>query len=229
VFRAASIRAAEAAKVIENAQRDINIAFMNEITRIFSKLDISIWDVLEAAGTKWNFLKFQPGLVGGHCIGVDPYYLSYRAQQLGLEPNVILSGRSINDGMGAWVADQLHEKLGRAGKTLIMGLAFKENVPDLRNSRVIDVIRRLEQHGHEITVHDPLADAAEAQHEYGIALDGDALKGSYDLVLVAVPHESYAALSDDQLSAMVVDGGLFADLKNLYARRALTGVTRWTL
>ncbi|HEX8583714.1 MAG TPA: nucleotide sugar dehydrogenase [Allosphingosinicella sp.] len=229
VFRAASIRAAEAAKVIENAQRDINIAFMNEITRIFSKLDISIWDVLEAAGTKWNFLKFQPGLVGGHCIGVDPYYLSYRAQQLGLEPNVILSGRSINDGMGAWVADQLHEKLGRAGKALIMGLAFKENVPDLRNSRVIDVIRRLEQHGHQITVHDPLADAAEAQHEYGIALDAEALKGSYDLVLVAVPHETYAALSDDQLSAMVVDGGLFADLKNLYARRALAGVTRWTL
>ncbi|HEY0086723.1 MAG TPA: nucleotide sugar dehydrogenase [Allosphingosinicella sp.] len=229
VFRAASIRAAEAAKVIENAQRDINIAFMNEITRIFSKLDISIWDVLEAAGTKWNFLKFQPGLVGGHCIGVDPYYLSYRAQQLGLEPNVILSGRSINDGMGAWVADQLHEKLGRAGKALIMGLAFKENVPDLRNSRVIDVIRRLEQHGHEITVHDPLADGAEAQHEYGIALDAEALKGSYDLVLVAVPHETYAALSDDQLSAMVAEGGLFADLKNLYARRALTGVTRWTL
>jgi UDP-N-acetyl-D-galactosamine dehydrogenase len=229
VFRAASIRAAEAAKVIENAQRDINIAFMNEITRIFSKLDISIWDVLEAAGTKWNFLKFQPGLVGGHCIGVDPYYLSYRAQQLGLEPNVILSGRSINDGMGAWVADQLHEKLGRAGKTLIMGLAFKENVPDLRNSRVIDVIRRLEQHGHQIVVHDPLADAGEAQHEYGIALDAEALKGSYDLVLVAVPHETYAALSDDQLSAIVVDGGLFADLKNLYARRALAGVTRWTL
>jgi len=229
VFRAASIRAAEAAKVIENAQRDINIAFMNEITRIFSKLDISIWDVLEAAGTKWNFLKFQPGLVGGHCIGVDPYYLSYRAQQLGLEPNVILSGRSINDGMGAWVADQLHEKLGRAGKTLIMGLAFKENVPDLRNSRVIDVIRRLEQHGHEIVVHDPLADAAEARHEYGIDLAADGLDGQYDLVMVAVPHESYAALSDDQLTGMVAEGGLFADLKNLYARRGLTGVTRWTL
>jgi UDP-N-acetyl-D-galactosamine dehydrogenase len=229
VFRAASIRAAEAAKVIENAQRDINIAFMNEITRIFSKLDISIWDVLEAAGTKWNFLKFQPGLVGGHCIGVDPYYLSYRAQQLGIQPNVILSGRSINDGMGAWVADQLHTRLGRSGKTLIMGLAFKENVPDLRNSRVIDVIRRLQDHGHQIVVHDPLADAGEAQHEYGIALEGGALDGKYDMVVVAVPHEAYDALSDDQLSGMLTDGGLLADLKNLYARRPLAGVNRWTL
>jgi UDP-N-acetyl-D-glucosamine/UDP-N-acetyl-D-galactosamine dehydrogenase len=229
VFRAASIKAAEAAKVIENAQRDINIAFMNEITRIFSKLDISIWDVLEAAGTKWNFLKFQPGLVGGHCIGVDPYYLSFRAQQLGIQPNVILSGRSINDGMGAWVADQLHSRLGRSGRTLIMGLAFKENVPDLRNSRVIDVIRRLQDHGHEIVVHDPLADAGEAQHEYGIGLDGAALDGKYDMVVVAVPHEAYDALSDDQLSGMLIDGGLLADLKNLYARRPLAGVNRWTL
>jgi UDP-N-acetyl-D-galactosamine dehydrogenase len=229
VFRAASIRAAEAAKVIENAQRDINIAFMNEITRIFSKLDISIWDVLEAAGTKWNFLKFQPGLVGGHCIGVDPYYLSFRAQQLGIQPNVILSGRSINDGMGAWVADQLHTRLGRSGKTLIMGLAFKENVPDLRNSRVIDVIRRLQEHGHQIVVHDPLADAGEAQHEYGIGLDAEALGGTYDMVVVAVPHEAYDALSDDQLSGMLAEGGLLADLKNLYARRPLAGVNRWTL
>ncbi|HEX9953998.1 MAG TPA: nucleotide sugar dehydrogenase [Allosphingosinicella sp.] len=229
VFRAASIKAAEAAKVIENAQRDINIAFMNEITRIFSKLDISIWDVLEAAGTKWNFLKFQPGLVGGHCIGVDPYYLSYRAQQLGIEPNVILSGRSINDGMGAWVADELHARTGGPGKALVMGLAFKENVPDLRNSRVIDVIRRLEQHGHEITMHDPLVDAGEAQHEYGIELSANAFEGEYDLVVVAVAHDAYAALSDDQLSGMLKQGGLLADLKNQYARRPLTGVKRWTL
>ncbi|HZG09376.1 MAG TPA: nucleotide sugar dehydrogenase [Allosphingosinicella sp.] len=229
VFRAASIRAAEAAKVIENAQRDINIAFMNEITRIFSKLDISIWDVLEAAGTKWNFLKFQPGLVGGHCIGVDPYYLSFRAQQLGLEPNVILSGRSINDGMGAWVAEELHAKLGRVGRVLVMGLAFKENVPDLRNSRVIDVIRRLQAFGHEIVVHDPLADTVEAQHEYGIDLVPDALGGQYDLVFVAVPHAAYAAITDEQLAAMVSEGGLLADLKNLYARRTLAGVARWSL
>jgi UDP-N-acetyl-D-galactosamine dehydrogenase len=228
VFRAASIKAAEAAKVIENAQRDINIAFMNEITQIFSKLDISIWDVLEAAGTKWNFLKFQPGLVGGHCIGIDPYYLSYRAQQLDIEPNVILSGRSINDSMGGWVADQLHARRGRAGTALILGLAFKENVPDLRNSRVIDVIRRLEQHGHEITVHDPLADGAEAQHEYGVQLSQDAFGSRYDLVVVAVPHEAYRLLPDAQVAGLLAEGGLLADLKNLYAGR-LAGTERWTL
>jgi UDP-N-acetyl-D-galactosamine dehydrogenase len=131
--------------------------------------------------------------------------------------------------MGAWVADQLHEKLGRAGRTLIMGLAFKENVPDLRNSRVIDVIRRLEEHGHDITVHDPLADAGEAQHEYRLDLSADALGGTYDLVVVAVPHEAYAALPDDQLAGMLAEGGLLADLKNLYARRPLAGVRRWTL
>jgi UDP-N-acetyl-D-galactosamine dehydrogenase len=230
-FRAASIKAAEAAKVIENAQRDINIAFMNEITQIFSKLDISVWDVLDAAGTKWNFLKFQPGLVGGHCIGVDPYYLSFRAQQLGIEPNVILSGRSINDGMGAWVADQIHAR--RAGKgaqsVLVMGLAFKENVPDLRNSRVIDVIERLKAQGHAVTVHDPLTDAAEARHEYGIDLAADGLTRRYDVVLVAVPHEDYRAIEDQQLKAMLNEGGLLADLKNFYRDRILAGVDRWTL
>jgi UDP-N-acetyl-D-galactosamine dehydrogenase len=229
VFRAASIKAAEAAKVIENAQRDINIAFMNEITRIFSKLDISIWDVLEAAGTKWNFLKFQPGLVGGHCIGVDPYYLSFRAQQIGEDPNVILAGRSINDGMGAWVADQLHARLGRSGSALVMGLAFKENVPDLRNSRVVDVIDRLKHHGHEIVVHDPLADPGEARHEYGIDLDEGAFARSYDLVVVAVPHEAYRILADSQIAGLVAEGGLLADLKNLYGARQLDGVARWTL
>ncbi|HEY0312471.1 MAG TPA: nucleotide sugar dehydrogenase [Allosphingosinicella sp.] len=229
VFRAASIKAAEAAKVIENAQRDINIAFMNEITQIFAKLDLSIWDVLEAAGTKWNFLKFQPGLVGGHCIGVDPYYLSFRAQQLGQEPNVILAGRSINDRMGAWVADTLHERRGGAGSALVMGLTFKENVPDLRNSKVIDVIRRLEERGHTVTIHDPLADAAEARHEYGVKLDGGALERSYDLVVVAVPHEAYRDLPDDKLASLVAEGGLLADLKNLYARRTISGVERWSL
>jgi UDP-N-acetyl-D-galactosamine dehydrogenase len=216
--------------VIENAQRDINIAFMNEITQIFSKLDISIWDVLEAAGTKWNFLKFQPGLVGGHCIGVDPYYLSHRAQQLGHEPNVILSGRSINDSMGVWLADQLHARRGKAGSALVMGLAFKENVPDLRNSRVIDVIRRLQSLGHDVAIHDPLADPREAHHEYGVSLDAQALERAYDLVLVAVPHSDYNALSDSRVAALVVDGGLLADLKNLYGGRSLPGnVRRWTL
>jgi UDP-N-acetyl-D-galactosamine dehydrogenase len=229
VFRAASIKTAEAAKVIENAQRDINIAFMNEITKIFSKLDISIWDVLAAAGTKWNFLPFQPGLVGGHCIGVDPYYLSFRAQQLGLDPHVILAGRSTNDGMGAWVADGLHARLGRPGRALVMGLAFKENVPDLRNSRVIDVIRRLEELGHQVTVHDPLADAGDARHEYGIDLAADALDGRYDLVLVAVPHAAYAELDDSRLTGLVAEDGLLADLKHLYRGRALPGVERWTL
>src|SRR4051812_41646190 len=228
-FRAASIKAAEAAKVIENAQRDINIAFMNEITRIFSRLDISIWDVLEAASTKWNFLKFQPGLVGGHCIGVDPYYLSFRAQQLGLEPHVILAGRSINDSMGAWIADRLHERRGRAGTALVMGLTFKENVPDLRNSKVVDLVRRLESHGHEVTIHDPLADSGEARREYGLTLAADALGRRYDLVVAAVPHEAYRALSDETLAGLVADGGLFADLKNLFGGRALAGVERWTL
>jgi UDP-N-acetyl-D-galactosamine dehydrogenase len=228
-FRAASIKAAEAAKVIENAQRDINIAFMNEITRIFAELDISIWDVLEAAGTKWNFLKFQPGLVGGHCIGVDPYYLSHRAQEVGLEPHVILAGRSINDGMGAWVADRLHARRGQAGTALVMGLTFKENVPDLRNSKVVDLVRRLESHGHAVTVHDPLADSGEARREYGIALAADALERSYDLVVAAVPHEAYCELGDETLAGLVADAGLFADLKNLYRSRKLPGVERWSL
>ena len=230
VFRARSIKSAEAAKVIENAQRDINIAFMNEITQIFSKLDISIWDVLDAAGTKWNFLRFQPGLVGGHCIGVDPYYLSYRAQQLGQDPQVILSGRSINDRMGSWVADQLHTRRRKTGSALVMGLTFKENVPDLRNSRVIDLIERLRWLGHEVTVHDPLADPAEARHEYGIELQSDGLRSRYDLVVVAVPHDAYEELSDEQLAELVTEGGLLADLKNLYGGRDLgRGIDRWTL
>ena len=229
VFPAASIKAAEAAKVIENAQRDINIAFMNEITQIFARLDLSVWDVLAAARTKWNFLPFQPGLVGGHCIGVDPYYLSFRAQQLGLEPNVILSGRSTNDGMGAWIAERIHERRGRPGTALVLGLAFKENVPDLRNSRVIDVVRRLEALGHEVAVHDPLVDPSEARHEYGLALVSDGLARSWDTVVVAVPHREYEGLSDGELLKIVGEGGLLADLKNLFAGRSLPGVERWTL
>jgi UDP-N-acetyl-D-glucosamine/UDP-N-acetyl-D-galactosamine dehydrogenase len=230
VFRAASIKTAEAAKVIENAQRDINIAFMNEITQIFAKLGLSIWDVLAAAGTKWNFLPFQPGLVGGHCIGVDPYYLSHRAQELGHDPQVILAGRSINDGMGRWIADSLHRECGeRPGSALVMGLTFKEDVPDLRNSKVIDVIRRLAELGHDVTVHDPRADAGEARHEYGIDLAAEALDSRYDLVVVAVPHRDYAGLDDSRLAQLVAEGGLLADLKNLYGGRALAGLRRWTL
>ena len=150
VFRAASIKAAEAAKAIENAQRDINIAFMNEAAQIFSRIGVSMWDVLAAAKTKWNFLAFEPGLVGGHCIGVDPYYLSHLAQQLGHNPQVILAGRGTNDMMGAWIADALHERRGKAGTALVLGLTFKENVPDLRNSRCFDLIRRLIWLGHQV-------------------------------------------------------------------------------
>ena len=230
-FRATSIKAAEAAKVIENAQLDINIAFMNEITRIFARLDLSIWDVLDAAGTKWNFLKFQPGLVGGHCIGVDPYYLSHRAQQLGHEPEVILAGRSINDGMGRWIADCLHaERGGAAGSAVVLGLTFKEDVPDLRNSKVIDIVRRLEELGHEVTVHDPRADADEARHEYGVELDGRALERSYDLVVAAVPHAEYRMLGAGEIRGLARDGGSIADVKGMWRRLDFgNAIRRWSL
>lgn len=227
VFRAASIKAAEAAKVIENAQRDINIAFMNEVTQIFARMDLSIWDVLAAANTKWNFQRFQPGLVGGHCIGVDPYYLSHRAQELGHDPQVILAGRVTNDGMGKWIAEQIHAKRGGAAASVLMlGLTFKENVPDLRNSKVVDVIRHLETLGHRVTVHDPLADGGEAVHEYGITLDADALDRRYDIVVGAVAHDAYKAL--DPL-ALVADGGLVADLKRIWPGAASGSAQYWSL
>jgi UDP-N-acetyl-D-galactosamine dehydrogenase len=230
-FEAASIKTAEAAKVIENAQRDINIAFMNEITQIFAKLDLSIWDVLDAAGTKWNFLKFQPGLVGGHCIGVDPYYLSHCAQSIGHLPRVILAGRSINDGMGTWVADNVHSRRkSRTGKVLVLGITFKENVPDLRNSKVIDVIRRLQWLGHEVVIHDPLADGNEAAHEYGLTIDRDALSGCYEVVFAAVPHAEYAAFDENRLAALVKPDGLIADLKGIWRDHSTAaGIDRWTL
>lgn len=217
VFRAASIRTAEAAKVIENAQRDINIAFMNEIAQIFARMNISVWDVLEAAGTKWNFLKFQPGLVGGHCIGVDPYYLSFRAEELGHDPRVILSGRTTNDAMAGWTGDAIHAAAGgKAGKALVLGLTFKEDVPDIRNSKVADLVARLVQHGHDVTVHDPHADAAETAHEYGLTLDGDALAERYDLVVLAVPHHHYRDMGLEKVAALVKEGGAFADLKDCF-------------
>jgi UDP-N-acetyl-D-galactosamine dehydrogenase len=216
VFRAASIRAAEAAKVIENAQRDINIAFMNEIAQIFSAMDLSVWDVLAAARTKWNFLPFAPGLVGGHCIGVDPYYLAHRAKELGHDPRVILAGRSINDGMAGWSADRLHAlRSGRRGSALVLGLTFKEDVPDLRNSKVADLVEALAAHGHQVTVHDPHADPAEARHEYGIELDSTAFDRTYDLVLLAVPHREYLSLADGKLRGLVAEGGSLADLKGV--------------
>lgn len=221
VFRAASIKAAEAAKVIENAQRDINIAFMNEITQIFSKMDLSVWDVLAAAGTKWNFLPFTPGLVGGHCIGVDPYYLSARAEALGHDPQVILAGRGVNDGMAQWVARELHaQRGGKPGTVLVLGLTFKENVPDLRNSKVADVIAELEALGHKVAVHDPHADNAEAMLEYGIELAGDAFEQTFDLVFLAVPHKYYLAAGADRIAALLAPGGTLADLKGVLGERA---------
>jgi UDP-N-acetyl-D-galactosamine dehydrogenase len=225
VFRAASIKAAEAAKVIENAQRDINIAFMNEVAQIFAKLDISIWDVLAAARTKWNFLSFAPGLVGGHCIGVDPYYLAHRAQQVGINPRVILAGRGINDGMAQWTATQLHAaRRGRPGSVLVLGLTFKENVPDLRNSKVADLVGSLGRLGHAVTVHDPHADAQEAMHEYGIPLVPGALNKRYDMVLLAVPHREYLAMGAGELRALVKKNGTLADLKG-----ELGSVADWSL
>ena len=229
VFRAASIKAAEAAKAIENAQRDINIAFVNEVTKICSKIDVSVWDVLDAARTKWNFLDFRPGLVGGHCIGVDPYYLSHLAQQVGHNPQVILAGRQTNDGMGAWVADTLHERRGGAGTALVLGLTFKENVPDLRNSRTFDLVRRLQELGHQVEVADPVAPADEIEREHGLVAttpDGR----SYDLVVGAVAHREYRDLADDRLNGLVADGGTLADLKGMWRDRELdASVDRWTL
>ena len=216
-FRARSIKTAEAAKVIENAQRDINIAFMNEITQIFAKLGLSTNDVLEAAGTKWNFLRFHPGLVGGHCIGVDPYYLSHCAQSLGHLPRVILAGRAINDGMGVWVADAIHSRRNsRTGSVLMLGLAFKPDVPDVRNSKVVDMVRRLEWLGHHITIHDPLVDPATAWHEHGLVPSADALTRQYDVIVAAVPHKDYRAMTVADIVGLGCEGSLVADLHGLW-------------
>jgi len=230
VFRAASIKAAEAAKAIENAQRDINIAFMNEVTQIFSQIGVSVWDVLAAARTKWNFLPFEPGLVGGHCIGVDPYYLSHLAQKLGHDPQVILAGRGTNDGMGQWIADTLHDRRGaKAGTALVLGLTFKENVPDLRNSRSFDLVRRLQWLGHAVHVADPLADPDELRREQGLELTE--LDGRrYDLVVGAVPHDAYRAFSDDQILSLLTPGGTLADVKGIWREREFEGaIDRWSL
>jgi len=228
VFRASDIRTAEAAKVIENAQRDINIAFVNEITTIFHKMGISVHDVLDAARTKWNFLDFRPGLVGGHCIGVDPYYLAAKATAIGHHPEVILAGRKINDGMGAYIAESVAGDLEPGAQVLVMGLTFKENVPDLRNTRVVDIVAKLRALGHAVTVHDPIADPEEAQRFYGIELATD-LGSGFDAAICAVAHEDYTALSDTVLAGLVKDGGLLADIKGIWRDRALAGVRRWQL
>jgi UDP-N-acetyl-D-galactosamine dehydrogenase len=230
VFRAASIKAAEAAKVIENAQRDINIAFVNEITQIFAKMNLSVWDVLAAAGTKWNFLKFEPGLVGGHCIGVDPYYLAHRATELGSHPRIILAGRDMNDGMAAWVARDVHDwhKAG-PGRILILGLAFKPDVPDLRNSKVADLIAAFRDLGHDVDVHDPIVSSEEAVHEYGLELVS-VPTDTYDLIILAVPHR--VLLEDfDRFATLLVTGGGIVDLKNALATSGRTpaGIKLWTM
>jgi UDP-N-acetyl-D-galactosamine dehydrogenase len=222
VFVAKDIKTAEAAKVIENTQRDINIAFMNEITGIFNKLNLSVYDVLEAAQTKWNFLPFTPGLVGGHCIGVDPFYLAECAIQVGYHPEIILAGRRINDGMGQFIADQVHQKLcdifpsERSLKILVLGITFKENVPDLRNTKVIDVIKSLEKFGHAITVVDSWANDADAKKHYDIALANIEELGEFDGLIGAVSHEEYKNLNLKDFERLVKPHGLIMDIKNMW-------------
>lgn len=216
--KADSIRIAEAAKVIENAQRDINIAFMNELAMIFNKLGIDTNKVLIAAGTKWNFLNFKPGLVGGHCIGVDPYYLAQKAQEVGYHPEIILAGRRVNDGMGAYVAEQLVKAMLSKGthiansEVLILGFTFKENCPDVRNTKVIDIVKRLEEYQIRVTIHDPLANAAQVQNTYGVVCqNGESKKKVYDAILLAVAHEQFENLD---LSLMCKSNTVVYDIKS---------------
>ncbi len=237
VHRAASIKVAEAAKVIENTQRDLNISLMNELAIIFGKMGIDTRDVLAAAGSKWNFLPFDPGLVGGHCIGVDPYYLTYKAAVLGYIPQVILSGRGINDGMGGYIASQLIKQLIQAGHKVkgsvvtILGFTFKENVPDLRNTRVIDIIHELEEYGIELQVHDPEADAAEAQEEYGLTLTAMADLKPAKAVVLAVPHADYLYQGWDMVKSLLEgEQGVVIDVKAKLCRDAIpAGVSLWRL
>ncbi|HJN23448.1 MAG TPA: nucleotide sugar dehydrogenase [Rhodospirillales bacterium] len=237
VFIAANIRTAEAAKVIENAQRDINIAFINEVTVIFNRLEISVDDVLDASATKWNFLDFKPGLVGGHCIGVDPFYLAHCAENSGHHPEVILAGRRINDKMGAYLADWIAARIAatatgaEAAKILVLGLTFKENLPDLRNTKVIDLINGLGRHGHLVDVHDPLAGTLEARELHGVelktGLDG---LGGYDCLVGAVAHDSYRAFTGETFSRLLRPGGLVADIKGVWRHVELPGgLGRWRL
>jgi UDP-N-acetyl-D-galactosamine dehydrogenase len=220
VHRASSIKVAEAAKVIENTQRDLNIALMNELALIFDRIGINTLEVLEAAGTKWNFLNFRPGLVGGHCIGVDPYYLTTKAEMLGYHPQVILAGRKINDAMGPYIARRTIKEMVSAGfpvsdqPVVVLGLAFKENVPDLRNSRVIDLIRELQSYGAKVFVHDPIANPDEAMHEYGLELTAwDKLPRAGAMVL-AVAHDQYLQMPLPELFGKVTKGGVIADVKS---------------
>jgi UDP-N-acetyl-D-galactosamine dehydrogenase len=221
--KAPSIRVAEAAKVIENTQRDLNIALINELAIIFNKMGLDTEAVLQAAGTKWNFLPFRPGLVGGHCIGVDPYYLTYKAENLGYYPQIILAGRRINDGMGAYVADQLVRAMIKSSvpmcdaKVLVLGLAFKENCPDLRNTRVVDLVAELGDYGILVDVHDPWVDADEAWHEYGIALSDTPKVACYDGIILAVAHQEFIVLGADAIRSFGKSQHLFFDIKSVFA------------
>jgi UDP-N-acetyl-D-glucosamine/UDP-N-acetyl-D-galactosamine dehydrogenase len=237
VHRASSIKVAEAAKVIENTQRDLNIALMNELSLIFHRLGIDTLEVLETAGTKWNFLPFRPGLVGGHCIGVDPYYLTYKADMLGYHPQVILAGRRINDGMGKYIADETVKQLVRASVPVkgchinVLGLTFKENCPDLRNSRVIDVVRELESFGANVHVHDPVADPAQAHREYGVTLEPWDRLPRADAIVAAVAHSVFRARPLDEVLGKLAQGGLYVDVKCQVSEAALRtrGFSVWRL
>ncbi|NTH46690.1 nucleotide sugar dehydrogenase [Agrobacterium rhizogenes] len=237
IHKAPSIKVAEAAKVIENTQRDLNIALMNELSIIFEKMDIRTADVLKAAQTKWNFLPFTPGLVGGHCIGVDPYYLTAKAEELGYHPEVILSGRRINDGMGAFIAQKLIKMLVSTQKPIngarigIFGLTFKENVPDLRNSRVPDIIRELHQFGIKPQVHDPMASHEEAEEEYGVRLAALEDFGELDAIVLAVPHKSYLADDAAEILNLLGENGVVVDVKAALERDnpRLDGHAVWSL
>jgi UDP-N-acetyl-D-galactosamine dehydrogenase len=237
VHRASSIAVAEAAKVIENTQRDLNIALMNELALIFNKLGIDTLEVLQAAGTKWNFLPFRPGLVGGHCIGVDPYYLTHKAEMIGYHPEVILAGRRINDNMGKFIAEQTIKQMIAAGSPIkgarvnVLGLTFKENVPDLRNSRVIDVIQELRSFGVDIFVHDPVCLPDDARHEYGIELvSWDALPRA-DALVAAVAHREFLHMPPERLASKLRNGGCFVDVKSAFDNTALrqAGLQTWRL
>lgn len=227
VHRASSIKVAEAAKVIENTQRDLNIALMNELAIIFDKIGIDTLEVLQAAGTKWNFLPYRPGLVGGHCIGVDPYYLTHKAEMLGYHPQVILAGRRINDGMAAWIAQQTVKQMIDAGscingaRVIVLGLTFKENCPDIRNSKVSDLVRELQDYGFDVLVHDPIANPAEAQHECGITLIPWEALPQADALVAAVSHREYLDMSLDSLLSKLRPAGVFVDVKSAYPAQAL--------
>ena len=228
-FPASSIKVAEAAKVIENTQRDVNIALINELALIFNRLGINTREVLDAAGTKWNFLPFRPGIVGGHCIGVDPYYLTHKAQEVGYHPDMILAGRRLNDHMGEYIASTVIKKMLHAGinasksKVLVMGLTFKENCPDLRNTKVIDIVGELKSYGIEVDVWDPWADAGDAKREYGLALIDEPAAGQYDALVLAVAHKQFCSMSVAELRQLCTPTSIIYDVKNVFPSDEVDG------